>query len=570
MQEIYVVKKFPIAVFLAALITSGCQYLLEEPMGTSPLTNCSFDASASSDTFDIVITSGRVMDPECNFDGIRNVGIKGNRIALISDGELKGERTIDAKNHVVSPGFINNHNHTFAPFAQKLMAHDGTTTLLDSESGTSKVSLFYDKYKNNSMLNYGAYVGHERARTMVLDGLTAEDTFDSTDLLLAREKAAADGHNGWAMDIPTPEQHEEILKVIETGMRDGAIGVGSLVGYMGYGTPTYEMYDLQKLAKKYDRMFAAHTRFGPTEKLPIDYSLGLREVIANAVTLDGGLVLTHIHHSGWEEAYEMAMRLQEKGMTIFPEYYPHITGNPNISTPQLLPGMIEKNNIDPTKHIYNPFTGELFESKEAFFKMQKERPAEGIFVIVRNPLWARQWVHMKNTSISNDSVAYRDRDGNQLTVDADPLQYNGHPRVANTYGVAFRTAREEGVPLMDVINNVAYIPTKYYSRLGLKALQERGRVQPGMIADITIFNPETITDAATMKLGERGLATRGIPYVIINGQVVIDNGIANTNIKPGQPIRYDVITEGEADGDLQDKQYQWHANISGQKNAHRK
>jgi len=547
-----------VALLTAVTMVSSSFAAETKIVGTSPMIKCEFDSAAPSDSFDIVIANGRVMDPECNFDGVRNVGIKGNRIALISAGELKGQRTIDAKSHVVAPGFINNHNHTYAPFAQKIMAHDGTTTLLDTESGSSSPRLFYDKYKDNSMLNYGAFVGHEPARDIVLDGLKEEDTFDSTNVLLMRGKAAADGRNQWALDVPTPEQHEKIL------------GVGSNVGYMGYGTPTYEMYDLQKLAKKYDRMFAAHTRFGPTETLPIDFSLGFREVLANAVTLDGGLVLSHIHGSGWEEVYEMAMRLQEKGMVIFPEYYPHITGNPNISTPQLLPGMIEKNNIDPTRDIYNPLTGELFESKEAFFKMQKERPNEGIFIIVRSEAWLKQWVHMKNTSISNDSVPYRDEEGNLLPVDADFSRYNGHPRVANTYGVIFKLAREEGVPLMDMVNNAAYVPANYYSRLGLKALQERGRVQPGMIADITIFNPDTIADAATMKLGERGLPTKGIPYVLVNGQVVIDQGVANINIKPGQPIRYDVITEGEADLDLLDKKYQWHADIPGQKNAHRK
>ena len=43
--------------------------------------NCSFDSEAPDTTFDTVITGGRVMDPECNFDGVRNVGITGDRIA---------------------------------------------------------------------------------------------------------------------------------------------------------------------------------------------------------------------------------------------------------------------------------------------------------------------------------------------------------------------------------------------------------------------------------------------------------------------------------------------------------
>ena len=96
-------------------------------------------------------------------------------------------------------------------------------------------------------------------------------------------------------------------------------------------------------------------------------------------------------------------------------------------------------------------------------------------------------------------------------------------------------------------------------------MQERGRLQPGMIADITIFNPDTISDTSTMKMGERGSYTRGIPYVLVNGQVMIDDGVANTKLRAGQPIRYAVITEGKIpeEIDLNDKKYQWHSDLPG-------
>ncbi len=158
----------------------------------------------------------------------------------------------------------------------------------------------------------------------------------------------------------------------EKGMRDGAISVNSTVGYMGYGVPTYEVFDLQKIAKKYNRIFGAHTRFGPTESLPLNWTLGHREIIANAVALEGALILSHIQNQNWDESYELCRRLQEQGMIIFCEYYPATTGSPNIAMPQLLPDKIELNNIMPTRDIYNPTTGELFESDEAFFEMQPD------------------------------------------------------------------------------------------------------------------------------------------------------------------------------------------------------
>ena len=162
-----------------------------------------------------------------------------------------------------------------------------------------------------------------------------------------------------------------------------------------------------------------------------------------------------------------------------------------------------------------------------------------------------------------------DEAGKVLPIEAHYSEYGGHPRNSGTAGIIFREAREQGIPLMDIVNNASYIPAKYFSRVGLKALQERGRMQEGMIADITIFDPDTIAETSSMKAGERGSYTAGIPYVIVSGQVIIDQGVANTKLRAGQPIRYDVITEGEIDLDLGDKPYQWHADLPEVESYHR-
>ena len=68
-------------------------------------------------------------------------------------------------------------------------------------------------------------------------------------------------------------------------------------------------------------------------------------------------------------------------------------------------------------------------------------------------------------------------------------------------------------------------------------MQERGRMQEGMVADITIFNPETVTDNATYAQGT--LPSTGIPFVIVNGTVVVDESEVLKDVNPGQPIRFD-------------------------------
>ncbi|UCH74488.1 MAG: hypothetical protein JSU82_01105, partial [Rhodospirillales bacterium] len=129
---------------------------------------------AQAQTCDLAILNGRVMDPETNFDAVRNVCVKGGRIAAITENAITGKDEIDVSDHVVAPGFINTHSHSFAPFEQRLMAHDGTTTLLDIEVGVSNVPIFYEKYAGNSLLNYGVGVSHEEVRRVVLDGLDEE------------------------------------------------------------------------------------------------------------------------------------------------------------------------------------------------------------------------------------------------------------------------------------------------------------------------------------------------------------------------------------------------------------
>jgi hypothetical protein len=69
-----------------------------------------------------------------------------------------------------------------------------------------------------------------------------------------------------------------------------------------------------------------------------------------------------------------------------------------------------------------------------------------------------------------------------------------------------------------------------------------------------------------MKTGMRGSYTKGIPYVLVNGQVIIDEGVANTKLRAGQPIRYALITDGKVDvSDLGDKKFQWHSELSKEK-----
>jgi N-acyl-D-glutamate deacylase len=96
---------------------------------------------------------------------------------------------------------------------------------------------------------------------------------------------------------------------------------------------------------------------------------------------------------------------------------------------------------------------------------------------------------------------------------------------------------------MFTIAQSSYWAAKHLGDTGLESMKQRGRIQVGKIADITIFNPETITDNSTFKIGENGIPTTGIPYVIVNGVVVVkDSEVLPVNA--GQEIRFPVEPKG--------------------------
>jgi hypothetical protein len=121
--------------------------------------------------------------------------------------------------------------------------------------------------------------------------------------------------------------------------------------------------------------------------------------------------------------------------------------------------------------------------------------------------------------------------------------YNGHLRVAATHPTTLKLAREANVPLTSTLAQLSYTSAKRLGDTGLKAMQERGRVQVGKVADLTIFDPETVAPRATYKVGENGLPPTGISYVVIGGKIAVRDSVIQ-DVRAGQPIRFPVEDKG--------------------------
>ena len=119
-------------------------------------------------TFDVVLNSGRVMDPASGLDAVRHVGLRGGQIAAISATPLTGRTVVDVAGLVVAPGFIDPHAHAQTLEGNRFQARDGVTTALELESGAMPIDEWYRARDGQALLNYGATIGHIYSRIAVL------------------------------------------------------------------------------------------------------------------------------------------------------------------------------------------------------------------------------------------------------------------------------------------------------------------------------------------------------------------------------------------------------------------
>jgi len=500
-----------------------------------------FIGAAQAATYDVVILNGRVMDPVSKFDGVRNVGIKSGKIVEITKKNIKGKETINAKGLVVAPGFVDTHIHGQSDHSHKMYVRDGMTSSLSLENGSLQVAKFYDKRKGKALINYGTGVSHEMARMEVMDGIKGrEDTY----IYKNRAAAAKDGVESWTTKIPTDKELKKIYKLLEEGLQQGALMMNSMPGYIRDTASTREIFEIQKIAKKYNRGFGCHPRFGPFENIPNEYPLGYKEVIANAAVLKQPILLSHNNNQGWEEIIEMAKLGRDNGMTIWAEQYPYTSGGPNAGASILAPDNMKKMGFPVTvegKIVLDPSTGK-FLSEQELITMRKNDPARNLVAFLRPDAWVHKWIATPEMSIVADSFSMFTGNGDELLpIEADFKEYVGHPRAAGARGKSLRIAREDEVPLMLVVNNAGAFPARMLCESGVKDMCKRGKIQKGMIADITIFNPKTVKENSDYAPGKNGLPTTGIPYVLVNGQIVVRDSKVDLKVRAGQPIREDII-----------------------------
>jgi len=485
-------------------------------------------AQAAGGDFDLVILGGRVMDPETSFDAVANVGVRDGHIVAITTEAITGKETIEAAGHVVTAGFIDTHYHWPRPMGNKLALRDGRTSLMDLEMGTlgTYMEQWYAEREGNNQTNYGAAVSHEFVRAFVLDGITTRDTPE------AMNHRGSD-KSGWSSTRPDIETGNEILRVLDAGLTAGGLGIGSTLGYMRDGVSAREAFELQKLAGLYGRQSAFHFRYTPgTDTMEAN---GIQELLANAAALGAPAIACHFNNPGYNLVHELLTLMRAQGMNVWGELYPYAAGSTALNAVFLEPEVwVNQLGYKYEETIQDALTGEWY-TEETRAEMLKTEPARLVQVYKMPESAIVDWLKMPDVAIASDTMPII-AEGISWDTPFEDLP-NTHPRGAGSCARALRMGRENGIPLMQSISQLNYNSARPLSEMGLKAMQERGRMQEGMVADITIFNPETVTDTATFVQGAR--PSEGIPYVIVNGTIVVKESEVLKDVNPGQPIRYE-------------------------------
>jgi N-acyl-D-aspartate/D-glutamate deacylase len=492
--------------------------------------------------FDLAINNGRVMDPETGLDAIRNVGVKDGKIAIITDKAIQGVEVIDATGLVVAPGFIDGHCHAANDaYAVKCGLRDGKTTQLDLEMGAWPVDRWYSRLEGRSQSNYGATVGHFGVRDDVFSNIT----YTSGNMLLETYKTK----HQWSVHKASPDELKKILEKIEQGIKEGALGIGTPIGYATDGLSSVEVAEAWRIAGKYGLFATVHGRFS-SFALPTEGLLGTLEAMACASMHGAGLLVHHFHAqvlSQVEDAAKIVDQAKANGAKVLLEMYPYTYGSSVISADYLRPENYSKDMGHSYGDISLVLTGEAL-TQETYDQGVKADPMTFILFehcVEADMVKALAW---PSVCLGSDGMPYTDDKGSKdaeglvtVSVDFPDDKAVGHPRGAGTYAKAFRYVREQKLmPLMTAVAKSSYLLAKFMEDCGVPQMAFKGRIQEGADADITIFNPDTITDNSTRQQG--ALPSSGIPFVIVNGVPVVKDSVVLEGVYPGKPIRNPVKT----------------------------
>ncbi len=511
--------------------------------------------------YDLVIRGGRVLDGAGNPWVSADIAIQNGKIAKIGRIEGAGVREINVAGKYVSPGWIDMMDQSGGALLEVGLAPNkinmGVTTLIGGEGGTvvpaAEITAYFKELEDKGIsVNFGTYYSATQARVAVLGDSAAD---------------------------PTPDQLIQMKALVATAMQSGAMGITTALIYPPSAYhKTENLIELAKVAASYDGIYASHIR---------DESAKFVEAVAEAIRIGeesgAGVEIFHLkaaYFPNWGKDMPKALALiqfaRDRGVNVAADLYPYVAGGtgleitaPNwvyakgveqalewLKDPQMRERMKKELAAGPTagwtnlvyssggwKNVvlansylddYARFHGKNFAeiadilkrdpadiAWDILLEAQPNRPLALFFMMNEDDV--QQALKSPFVSIGSDAAsALKEGDLDALGL-PHPRSYGTFPKIIATY-----VRDKEVLSLPEAIRKMTSWPA---TRMGLT---DRGVLREGLAADIVIFDLDTIEDTATW--ADPTAKPKGIEYVIVNGELVLDEG-RHTGTTPGHVLR---------------------------------
>lgn len=524
----------------------------------------------------LLLKGGRVVDGTGKAAFEADVLVRDGKIAAVGRGLSGADREIDVTGLVVAPGFIDTHSHSDLDVLlrpqvlPKIM--QGITTELLGQDGVSLAPL------------PTRFISPWRKNLAGLDGDSDEIdwTFETTDNYLKMIEEAHPGLNemylvphgnirmeamGLDNRLPTEEELEAMRRITRREMEAGAMGLSTGLIYIpcAYGE-SRELIEMCKVVAEYDGVFVIHQRSEADTILD-----SMSEVIEIGRQSGVKVHWSHFKVCGkqnWDKIDAVLALLDEvkaEGITVSFDQYPYVAGSTmmgailppwvhdggtdkavaRLADPELRKKMVhDMENGIPGWDNFVDFAGfeniyvtsvKTEENADAvglsIVELAKKRGTDPYTAAFDLLLQEENAVGMVDFYGTEEHVR-RFMRRPEMNVCTDGLLCPGkpHPRLYGSFArVLGRYARKEGVlTLEEAVRKMTGKAAQVLS------LRDRGLIQEGMHADITVFDAATILDKGTFT--DPIQFPDGIAYVIVNGEVAVDHG-AHTGALNGRVIR---------------------------------
>ncbi|MGZ4716241.1 MAG: amidohydrolase family protein [Acidimicrobiales bacterium] len=456
-------------------------------------------APPADHVFDRVISGGRVIDPDTGYDQIANVGIDGARITSISTAPLTGKATIDATDLVVAPGFIDLLSYEPNDYGSWFKIGDGVTTNLGMHGLNNTAAGFFEQY------------GSASQRPPVHYGGAYDDSF-MRDHLKVRTVAASQS------------QIDRMVAQVEQSFADGYMGVSFEPEYTPWVTDE-EINAMAAAVKKHEMPVTFHVRYSSPDEPGKDNATALAEVLQVARTTGASVHVDHITSTGGTHTMPQSIATLEQaradGVDVTACMYGYDFWATTAGSPRFDDGWQERFRITYSD-LAIPGKGERL-TEATFNKARRDNTLVAAYAIPEEDVVTglqTDWI-----MIGSDAIL-------------EPAN-NNHPRATGCFTrVLGRYVRDQQVlSLPAALAKMTIMPAKRFGQR-VPALQRKGRLQMGADADITIFDPATVSDTSTVD--DPAQMAKGVSFVLVSGQVVKEGDTLHRDLRLGDPIKAQV------------------------------